>query len=105
MLSISKELREFFRRNLYNSIEFWDYPSQDKWFLHDIVNKETNKFNLLLIFLCKSSWDFSQKSECDGIINTWKMMFQASDDKGRKFLELLDNNLNIIEPMYSKGGS
>jgi len=33
------------------------------------------------------------------------MMFQALDDKGKNFLELLDNNLNIIEPTYSKGGS
>jgi len=33
------------------------------------------------------------------------MMFQASDDKERHFLELLDNNLNIIEPTYSKDKS
>ena len=32
-------------------------------------------------------------------------MFQASDNKGRNFIELLDDNLNIIEPSYSKGGS
>jgi len=33
------------------------------------------------------------------------MMFQASDDKGRNFLELIDNNLNIIELTYSKDKS
>ena len=33
------------------------------------------------------------------------MIFQASDNKGRKFLELLDDNLNIIKPTYSKDGS
>jgi len=33
------------------------------------------------------------------------MMFQALDDKRRNFLELLDNNLNIIELTYSKGRS
>jgi len=32
------------------------------------------------------------------------MIFQASDDKERHLLELLDNNLNIIELIYSKGG-
>jgi len=32
------------------------------------------------------------------------MNFQASDEKGRNFLDLLDNNLNIIELTYSKGG-
>ena len=32
-------------------------------------------------------------------------MFQASDNKERNFLELLDDDLNIIEPSYSKGRS
>jgi len=32
------------------------------------------------------------------------MTFQVSDDKGRFFLDLLDNDLNSIEPTYSKGG-
>ena len=30
------------------------------------------------------------------------MTFQALDNKGRNFLELLNDNLNIIEPTYSK---
>ena len=55
MLSISKKLREFVGKNLYNSIEFWNFPSQEKWFLHNIVDKETKKFELLPILLCKSS--------------------------------------------------
>ena len=33
------------------------------------------------------------------------MTFQASNNKGRNFLELLDDNLNIIELSYSKGRS
>jgi len=32
------------------------------------------------------------------------MLFQASDFKGRNFLELLDNNLNPIELSAIKGG-
>jgi len=32
------------------------------------------------------------------------MTFQASDGKGKKFLDLLDNNFNTIEPAYTKGG-
>ena len=32
------------------------------------------------------------------------MMFQASDGKGRQFLDLVDDNLNIIEPAYTKRG-
>ena len=38
------------------------------------------------------------------ILNNWKMTFQASDDKGRYFLDLLDNDLNSIKLTYSKGG-
>jgi len=33
------------------------------------------------------------------------MMFQASDVKGRQFLELLNDNLHPIKPSYFKGGS
>ena len=32
------------------------------------------------------------------------MMFQASDGKGKQFLDLLDNDLNTIESSYTKGG-
>ena len=32
------------------------------------------------------------------------MLFQASDSKGRNFLDLLDNDLNPIEPSSIKGG-
>ena len=62
------------------------------------------KFNLVPNFLCKSSWDFSRKNKCDAILNNWKMTFQASDGKGQHFLELLNENLKPIEPLYSKGG-
>ena len=33
------------------------------------------------------------------------MTFQASDKKGRYFLDLLDNDSCSIKPLYSKGGS
>ena len=32
------------------------------------------------------------------------MLFQAADSKGRNFLDLLDDNLNPIEPLSIKGG-
>ena len=69
LVVIFKEIREFFKRNDYNSIDFWDCSSQENWLLHSIVNKETKKFNLSLVFLCKSSWDFSWKEECNNIIS------------------------------------
>ena len=32
-------------------------------------------------------------------------MFQASNLKGNQFLDLVDDDNNIIEPIYIKGGS
>jgi len=32
------------------------------------------------------------------------MTFQALDGKGKQFYDLIDNNLEIIEPSYTKGG-
>ena len=54
--------------------------------------------------MCKNSWEFSKKSKSDDILNIWKMMFQASDLKGNQFLDLLNNDNNIIKPSYTKGG-
>ena len=80
--SISYELGEFFKKDSNNLIKFWDCPSNQKWSLHDIVDKETKKVDLTPIFPYKSSWDFSRKNKCDTILNNWKMSFQTSDDKG-----------------------
>ena len=33
------------------------------------------------------------------------MTFQASDQKGRYFLDLVNSDNKILEPMYSKGGT
>ena len=103
-VAISCKLREFFQKNNNNSIEFWDCPSKCKLSLHNTVDKETKKFDLTPILLYRSSWDFSKKQEYDNILNKWKMSFQALDDKGQNFLELLDKDLKPIELSISKGG-
>ena len=102
--TISSELREFFIRNHNNSIKFWNCSSHCKWALYNIVDKETKMFTLISISSCRSSWDFSRKNKCDHILNSWKMSFQASDDKGQHFLELLDSDSKPIKMSYSKGG-
>jgi len=61
------------------------------------------KFNLIPIFLCKSSWDFDRMNECDEILNNWKKMFQASDKKGRHFLDLLTMIYNLCIPKEDHG--
>ena len=104
-VAILTELRKFFLWHQNNSIEFWECPSCLNWSLHKAVDKETKAFNPILLFPSKTSWDFSKKSECNNILNVWKMTFQASDLKGKQFLDLLDDNNNIIEPSYAKGGS
>ena len=69
-----------------------------------MVDKETKTFNLNPLYPYKSSWDFSKKCKSKDILKVWKITFQASDLKGNQFLDLLDDNNNIIEPSYVKGG-
>jgi len=101
--AILSELCNFFNRHKGNTIEFWKCPSRLKWHLHKKVDKETKAFNLTSLFLCRSSWEFSKKSESNDILNAWKMTFQASNSKGNQFLDLLNDNDNIIKLSYVKG--
>ena len=103
-MAILGDLCYFFSNDLNNSIEFWKCPSCLNWHLHKAVDLETKAFNLTSAYPCKTLWDYSKKSECNNISNTWKMTFQISDGKGKQFLDLLDDNSNDIEPSYIKGG-
>ena len=100
--TILNGLHIFFSHHQDNSIEFWKCSSHYNWNLYKVVDKETKVFNPIPLFPCKMSWDFSKKSQCDDIANIWKMTFQASDFKGKQFLNGDDN---IIEPSYIKGGA
>jgi len=68
-----------------------------------VVDSETRKYQQNPSFLWRTLWDFSKKKECDNIVNEWKMIFQALDDKGRNFLDLVDDENNPLELSYSKG--
>ena len=103
MTAILCELRQFFSARQENSIEFWECPSHLNWRFHQSVDKESKSFNPQPLFPSKISWDYCKKSDSD-IINQWKMTFQASDGKDRNFLDLVDNNYEIIELSYIKGG-
>jgi len=46
-----------------------------------------------------------EKEKSNNIIKNWQIIFQALDSKNIHFLKLLDNNLNIIKPTYSKEDS
>ena len=105
LAAILSDLCYFFNCHTNNSIKFWECPSHLKWHLHNEVDKETKMFKPLPLYPCKNSWDFSKKYESDNILNIWKMMFQASNLKGNQFLDLVDDDNNIIEPTYIKGGS
>ena len=69
-----------------------------------MVDKETKVFNPMPLFSSKMSWDFSKKSKYDDILNIWKMTFQALDLKRKQFLNLLNEDNNIIKPFYTKEG-
>ena len=102
--AILRELRNFFNSNSDNFIKFWECPSYLKWRLHHDVDKDSKSFHSIPFYSCKISWDFCKKTNSDNIINQWKMTFQASDRKGKHFLDLLDNDFNTIEPSYTKDG-
>ena len=102
--AILSKLCCFFNAKQENSIEFWECPSHLKWRFHHDVNKDSKLFSLTPSFPCKISWDYCKKINSDDIINQWKMTFQTLDRKGRHFLDLVDNNYNIIEPAYTKEG-
>jgi len=102
--AILSNLRNFFIANKSNSIEFWECPSKLKWKLHHEVDKDSKSFVVTPSFPSKTSWEFCKKSDSNELIKLWKMTFQASNGKGKNFLELLDDDLNVIEPSYTKGG-
>ena len=101
--AILSELRLFFNKSQDNSIEFWKCPSHLKWKFYKDVDKDSKLFKPTPVFSCKISWDFCKKTDSDDILKQWKMCFQASNGKGNNFLDLLDNNFNIIKPLYIKG--
>ena len=102
--AILSELRLFFNKSQDNFIEFWECPSCLKWRFHKDINKNSKSFKSTPIFPCKTSWDFRKKTDSDDIVKQWKMRFQASDGKGNDFLDLLDNDYNIIKLLYVKEG-
>ena len=103
-MAILNELQNFFIKDRENSIEFWECSSCLKWRFHKDIDKDSKSFNPTPSYLSKTSWDYCKKSDSDDIIKQWKMTFQASDGKGKHFLDLLDNNFDTIEPTYTKGG-
>ena len=102
--AILNNLRNFFIANDSNSIKFWECPSRLKWRFHHEADKDSKSFVVTPSYPSKTSWEFCKKSNSDELIKLWKMMFQASEGRGKNFLELLDDNLNVVEPSYAKGG-
>lgn len=82
-IAILKNLRLFFNKQSSNTIEFWNCPSNTKWFLHASVDYDIKKFNLIPLSISKVLWDFSKKEEYNGIIRNWQMNFQVSNLKGK----------------------
>ena len=96
-IAILQDLRVFFNKNSYNSINFWYCSSNAKWTHYLTVNKETKQFNYIPNFPCKLLWDFNKKEECDLIIQNWQIMFQALDFKENHFFNLLDDDYLSIK--------
>jgi len=67
--AISHELREFFRKDINNYIEFWDCSSKVKWSLYLSVDSNTKRFPTLPTFPYKLSWNFCKKHNNESILN------------------------------------
>ena len=104
LAAILSKLRLFFNKSQNNSIEFWECSSHLKWRFHKDVDKDSKSFKPTFFFSYKTSWGFCKKTDSNDIIKQWKMCFQASDGKGNNFMDLSDNNFNIIESLYIKRG-
>ena len=101
---ILSELHTFFSSNESNTIEFWECPSKLRWRFHHDADKDSKSFSVTPSYPTKISWDFCKKSDCNELIKLWKMTFQVSDGKSKHFLYLLDGDLNVIEPSYTREG-
>ena len=102
MITIAKELQNFFNKKSINLVKFWNCPSNKNWHLHAMVDKKTKKFDFIPLYLNKMSWDFSKKKECNDIIKKWWKDFKLSNLKRRSFINLLNNNYLNIVPSYTK---
>ena len=80
------------------------YPCTEplKYYSAQVLQPVSGLF-VIPLFSCKSSWEFSKKS--NNILFSWKMTFQASDLKGWQFLNLCNDENNVLQPTYSKGSS
>ena len=105
LAAILSELQLFFNKSQDNTIEFWECSSHLKWRFYKDIDKDSKSFNPTPIFPYKTSWDYCKKTDSDDVIKQWKMQFQASDRKGNNFMDLLDDDSNVIEPSYIKGGA
>ena len=101
-IAIFSNLRKFFNKNNNNSISFWDYPSNNKWPLYLLVDKEPKLHRMIPILLSKILQEFSKKEECNNIVKKWQSNFQASNYKGRQFLDLNDDDNQFIHLTYFK---
>jgi len=102
--AILSELRSFFSSNNSNSIEFWECLSKLRWRFHHDIDRDAKSFSVTPSYPTKLSWDFCKKSDCNELNKLWKMTFQASDRKGNHFLDLLDDDLNVMKLSYARGG-
>ena len=102
LAAILQELYKFFLTYQKNLIEFWECPSCCNWSLYKVVDNKSKSFNSILLYSCKSSWDYSKNKECNNLSNNWKMVFQALYLKGIYFLDLYNSDNNIIKLLYAK---
>ena len=100
----TKRIHNFFSSSPDKRIVIWHCPSGTKWRPHHNVDKDIKSSHIAPTLLSKETWAFNKKSEYDDIINYWARAYEATDRKGKSFLDLTDNKGNILIPSHIKGG-
>ena len=103
-ITISYKLKTFFQANPTNSMAFWDCSSNDKWLPYYAINRETKIHTIQPLYPSQVLQELSKKDECNEYIKIQQMYFQASDYKGKHFLDL-DNYNQTIASTYSNRGA
>ena len=70
-----------------------------------IFNSESHPFQIHTSAILSELQKFFNSNDANSIeFWEWKITFQVSEGKGNHFFDLLDDDLNSIEPSYIKGG-
>lgn len=101
-IAILKDIRSFVSCHPNCHITFWDCPSKSEWPPHKKVDTEFNYNPSQPVF---SHAKCHRNSVTKRNATRLSINGRCTSNKGRRFLELTENEGHITEPNHSKGGT